>query len=192
MASASAADALGRREVEVVRLPTVGTRQHVDGLREILKLRLGLGLSSGGCAVWMRLPRQSAKPLADLGLAGIPCDAEESVIVNVSRHLAGTSTAQRTIATEVNISERKGFGKRRGPRERCADALSRASRNRILRADVRTPSGRLRSRDRLRSSRMLRYLIRGRVIASGTAGLLTRASWIFGRLIHSRDDAISW
>jgi hypothetical protein len=39
----------------------------------------------------MRFPRHGAETLPDLRFGGIPGDAEQPIIVNVSRHLDGTS-----------------------------------------------------------------------------------------------------
>src|SRR5262249_49153003 len=130
----------------------------------------------GRRAVGVRLARQRTETLPDLGFGGIPSDAEQPVVVNVSRHLAGTSTALRTIATEGNIGERKGFGQAGACRRRTPEPPYFRFSCRIFCAEIRTPSGRLRSRDTLRRSRMFKNLISGSVIASGTAGLLTSAS----------------
>jgi hypothetical protein len=64
----------------VVRLPLLGVRQHLVGLRRLLELLLGFGVVL--VDVGMELARNPAERLLDLGLGGASLDAEQLVVVS--------------------------------------------------------------------------------------------------------------
>ncbi len=65
--------------VGVVGAPALGVGEHLVGLDRLLELLLGVGIVV--VDVRMQLAREAAERLLDLGLARVPADAEDLVVV---------------------------------------------------------------------------------------------------------------
>src|SRR5688572_16188205 len=122
---------VGREQpLPIVGLPPVGVAKDVQRLRQPLKPGLGFRLLPRRREVRMGLARERAKPLSNLGLAGLAANAEQRVVIVGLEHVFRVDRKSRILATNIRD---------KAPSEQ-ATPLCRRSRSRA-RGRLRSPAG---------------------------------------------------